>query len=249
MVYRNKEEHMEREKMETNIIINDDCLKVLKNMQASTIDCIVTSPPYNLGGDFHTFVAGKRVSYGGYKNFKDNLKEEDYQKNQIDVLNELYRVCKENGYCFYVHKERIKNNNIISPIEWIRKTKWLISQTIVLDMKSTANVDKRRFFPTHEYIYVLCKNKKSKLNNVSNLTSVWQVKKVPRKISGHPAKFDYNIPYECIKVATKEGDIVLDPYSGTGTTPLAAIMLNRKYIGIEIEKDYAERSIKELEEL
>lgn len=235
--------------MKTNTIINGDCLNVLKDMPTGVIDCTVTSPPYNLGGDFHTFVAGKRVSYGGYKNFNDNLKEEEYQKNQIEVLNEIYRVCKDTAYCFYVHKERIKNNNIISPIEWIRKTRWLISQTIVLNMKATANVDKRRFFPTHEYIYVLCKSKDSRLNNVNNLTSVWDVKKTPRKISGHPATFDYNIPYECIIAATKEGDIVLDPYSGTGTTLAAAIMLNRKYIGIEIEKEYADRSREELTKL
>jgi DNA modification methylase len=232
--------------MEVNKIIQGDCLEILKGIEDACIDCVVTSPPYNLGGDFHTFVRGKRVSYGGYKNFDDNMKEEEYQQNQIEVLNQLYRVTKEESYCFYVHKERIKNNEIISPLEWLKKTKWKVSQTVVLDFRATANVDKRRFFPTHEYIFVLCKSRKSRLKNEKCLTSVWKSKKTPRRISGHPATFDYNIPYECIQVATDEGDIVLDCYVGSGTTMFAAELLNRKYIGIDISEEYVERTKEEL---
>lgn len=226
-----------------------DCLEGLRMMPDNYIDCVVTSPPYNLGGDFHICNNGKRTTYGGYKTFSDNMTEGEYQHNQIEMLNELYRVTKEGAYVFYVHKERIKNNNIISPLEWIRKTDWLVSQTIVLDMSATANVDKRRFFPVHEYIYVLCKSKDSKLHNDHKLTSVWKVKKTPRKVSGHPATFDYNIPYECILASTKENDVVLDCYMGTGTTACAATLTGRQYIGFEISKEYcniAERNINEL---
>ena len=224
--------------MEINKIINGDCLETLKSIDDETIDCVVTSPPYNLGGDFHICNGGKRTTYGAYKSYKDNLPEEDYQKSQIKVLNELHRITKESAFVFYVHKERIKKNNIISPIEWIRQTKWLICQTIVLDMRATANVDKRRFFPTHEYIYVLCKNADAKLHNDNKPTSVWRVKKVPRKISGHPATFDYEIPYQCILAATNKGDIVLDCYLGIGTTAVAAALTGRNYIGIEIDNEY-----------
>lgn len=235
--------------MEANKIICGDCLEILKSLEKETIDCVVTSPPYNLGGDFHICNKGKRKTYGAYNTYSDNLPEEEYQKNQVEVLNELYRITKESAFCFYVHKERIKNGDIISPIEWIRKTKWKIFQTVVLDMKSTANVDKRRFFPTHEYIYVLCKNQSCKLKNEHKLTSVWNVKKTPRRISGHPATFDYNIPYECILAATNEGDIVLDCYMGTGTTAAAAMMTGRKYLGIEIDSSYCNKAEKELEQL
>lgn len=228
--------------MKTNEIICGDCTEELKKIDNAFIDCVVTSPPYNLGGDFHICNGGKRTTYGAYKSYKDNLPEDDYQKNQIEVLNELYRVTKENSFCFYVHKERIKKNNIISPIEWIRQTKWLIFQTIVLDMGATANVDKRRFFPTHEFVYILCKNTDAKLHNENKLTSVWKVKKTPRKISGHPATFDIKIPLECILASTNIGDIILDCYIGTGTTAIAARMTERKYIGIEIDEWYCKKS-------
>ena len=221
-----------------NKIICGDCLEVLKTIESKSVDCIVTSPPYNLGGDFHICNNGKRTTYGGYKSFNDKLPENEYQSQQIEVLRELYRITKKDSFCFYVHKERIVKNNIISPIEWIRKTDWLISQTVVLDMSATANVDKRRFFPVHEYIYVLCKHKDAKLHNDNKLTTIWKIKKVPRKISRHPATFDIKIPYECILASTKKGDIILDCYMGIGTTAKAAIMTRRNYIGIEIEEEY-----------
>lgn len=235
--------------MKVNQIIQGDCLEVLRGIDSKSIDCVVTSPPYNLGGDFHVCNKGKRTTYGGYNSFNDKMDEKEYQDNQIAVLNELYRVTKENSFCFYVHKERIVKNDIISPIEWIRKTGWKIAQTVVLDFSATANVDKRRFFPTHEYIYVLCKHKDAKLKNERKLTSVWKVKKTPRKISGHPATFDYNIPYECILAATEENEIVLDCYMGTGTTACAALLTNRKYLGIDIDEIYCKKAREELEKI
>lgn len=228
--------------MEVNKIINGDCLETLKTINDATIDCVVTSPPYNLGGDFHICNKGKRTTYGAYKSFSDNLPEEEYQKQQIEILDELYRVTKPESYCFYIHKDRIKNNRIISPLNWLGKTKWLISQIVVLNQRSTANVDKRRFFPVHEYVYVLCKSNKSKLQNNRCLTSVWIVKKTPRKVSGHPATFDFNIPYECILASTNKGDIVLDCYMGVGTTAAAALQTGRKYIGIEIDSEYCKKA-------
>lgn len=236
-----------KEVYENNIFLGD-CLEILKLFRSNSIDCVVTSPPYNLGGDFHICNKGKRTTYGGYNSFDDKMNENDYQQNQIEVLNELYRITKDQSYCFYVHKERIVQNNIISPIEWIKKTDWLISQTVVLDMSATANVDKRRFFPVHEYIYVLCKNKDCKLCNQHKLTSVWKTKKTPRKISGHPATFDYNIPYECILASTNEGDLVLDCYMGSGTTAVACVNTNRSYVGVELDEKYygiAQERIKE----
>ena len=215
-----------------------DCLELMRKMPNGSVDCVVTSPPYNLGGDFHICNNGKRTSYGAYKSFGDDMTEESYQSNQIEVLRELYRITKQNSFCFYVHKERIVKNNIISPIEWIRKTDWLIAQTVVLDMAATANVDKRRFFPVHEFVYVLCKSKGSKLHNDEKLTSVWKVKKTPRKISCHPATFDVQIPINCILAATDKGDVVLDCYMGVGTTGIACMNTGRRFIGLELDPGY-----------
>lgn len=219
-------------------LYNDDCLKILKSMQDNSVNCIVTSPPYNLGGDFHTFVNGKRVTYGDYNSYHDKVDERVYQQNQIDVLNECFRVLKNDGIMFYVHKNRIVKGMIISPCNWICKSKFIIGQIVVLDFGSTPNVDKRRFFPTYELCYVLKKHQNTKINNYKCYTDVWKMKKVKRSISKHPATFHIELPIRCIESSTKENDIILDLYMGTGTTGVACKQLNRKFIGIEIDKTY-----------
>jgi modification methylase len=226
-----------------------DCLEGLGRIEDSKINCIVTSPPYNLGGDFHTFVNGKRVTYGDYSGFKDKLTESDYQEWQINVLNECHRVLKDDGVMFYNHKNRIVKGTVISPLEWIHRTKFNVNQIIIMNLKSTANVDKRRFFPVYELIYVLTKEKGLKLNNYECLTDVWEVKKVPRKVSGHPATFHDEVPRRCIAASTVEGDIVLDPFSGSGTTCKVAKLLNRQYIGFEISEEYHSLSEKNIHKL
>lgn len=234
--------------IEVNKIYNMDCLEGMKEINDKSVDCIITSPPYNLGGDFHTFVNGKRVTYGDYNTYKDKLTEEDYQEWQLKFLNECYRVLKDDKFMFYNHKNRIIKGNIISPLDWIQKSKFNIYQIVVLNMKSTANVDKRRFFPVHELLFILNKSNNIKLNNYECLTDVWEMKKVSRKISGHPATFYIDLPTRCINASTKKEDIILDPFIGTGTTALAAINTNRKYIGFELDNTYCELANKRIEE-
>jgi site-specific DNA-methyltransferase (adenine-specific) len=139
---------------------------------------------------------------------------------------------------FYNHKNRIVKGTVVSPLEWIKKTPFNINQIIIMNLKSTANVDKRRFFPVYELIYVLTKEKGLKLNNHECLTDAWEVKKVSRKVSGHPATFHEEVPRRCIEASTVVGDIVLDPFVGSGTTCKVAKSLNRKYIGFEISEEY-----------
>ena len=146
-------------------LYNKDCFEVMKEMPDNHINCVITSPPYNLGGDFHTFVDGNRVTYGDYKGFKDKLPEKEYRQSQLDLLNECHRIARDDGFMFYNHKNRIIKGTTSSPLEWILHSKWNLVQIIVLDFGATANVDKRRFFPVHELLFVLNKDIKQKLHN------------------------------------------------------------------------------------
>jgi site-specific DNA-methyltransferase (adenine-specific) len=221
-------------------LYNGDCLEVMDRLVKNRVivDAIITSPPYNLGGDFHTFVNGKRVTYGDYGVYNDNKDETDYQNFQIDFLNKAYDVLGENGVIFYNHKNRIVKGNVISPFEWISKTKFNIMQVIVMNLKSTPNVDKRRFFPVHELIFILTKNKDFKLNNKECFTDVWEMKKVSRKESGHPATFHVDMPLRCINSLPFENGTVLDPFMGSGTTGVACANTNRSFVGIELDETY-----------
>ena len=175
-----------------------------------------------------------------------SVSQSRYKEQQEKLLNECYRVLKDDGYMFYNHKNRIIKGSISSPLEWIYKTEWNIAQIVVLDFGASANVDKRRFFPVHELLFVLNKDPNLKLHNEQCLTDVWKMKKVPRKESGHPATFHIDLPTRCILASTNEGDIVLDPYSGTGTTCKAAKDNNRDYIGFEIGDAYYDKSLERL---
>jgi len=105
----------------SGILYFGDCLSILKDFPSSSVDLIITSPPYNLGKRHHT--GGKyHIPYF------DNMPEAEYQKWQIEVLNECYRILKPTGSMMYNHKNRIKNGVQITPYEWLLKTKFIIKQ-------------------------------------------------------------------------------------------------------------------------
>ena len=86
-----------------------------------------------------------------------------------------------------------------------------------------------------------------KINSEKVDSNIWEIA-VSQNKTIHPAVFPYEIPYRHIKSWTNEGDVVLDPFMGSGTTGLAALDLGRKFIGIEMNKEYFELSKQRLEE-
>lgn len=241
-----------------NAVIIGDNLRILSKFPSNSVDCVVTSPPYNLKGDFHTSRKKKgegkstRVTFGDYTGFSDILPEDEYQTRQVQFLNECYRILKDGRFLFYVHKNRKINYEEVSPLSWIVKSEFKVFQTIYVDYRSTANVDKRRCFPVYELCFVLVKGEMGrdiKLNNEENLIDVWNLdrndnywvgfKKRPRKETGHPATFAFELARRCIILGTNPGDLILDPYAGTGTTLIESYLLNRPFIGLEISPIYA----------
>jgi modification methylase len=209
-----------------------NCKEILPTLPM--VNACITSPPYNLGG-FH-----QETKKWSYDSIDDSMNEMDYQNSQIDLLNNI-----NSEWVFYNHKERIVKGRAINPLEWILKSKWILQQTIVVDGKSTANVDKRRFFPVHEYIYVLSNFEGKKLNNINCLTSVWSLPKIKRTEKQHPAAFHEFLPNNCIVASNP--DLVLDPYMGSGTTGVVALQNNKKFIGIELSENYFEIACKNIE--
>lgn len=208
-----------------------DCLELLKKVQSESVDLIITSPPYNLGNNHHT-------GFVKHKAYEDNLNENDYQEWQIKVLNECFRILKEDGSMFYNHKNRIKNGLQITPYEWIFKSDLLVKQEIVWINRS-QNFDKIRFYPFTERIYWLVKNKKTKLYNTINHHDVFDWKEwKPRGIKGdHKRAFPRKMVSDIIS-CFPNSKIVLDPFSGSGTTLLVAQEMGKEYIGFEIMEKY-----------
>ena len=222
-----------------NQIINGDCLEVLKKIPSNSIDLGLTSPPYNK----QEKNKGWLVKEVKYKKHKDNLNEKEYQKQQIEVLNELFRTIKEGGSFFYNHKLRWDKGNLIHPFDWLKKTNWTIRQEIIWNRQIAGNIRGWRFWQIEERIYWLykpIKNNKIGLELESKhalLTSIWNIR--PEINNPHPAPFPVEIPTRIITSILDENfGVVIDPYMGSGTTAICAKYLNKNFIGIDNCKEY-----------
>ncbi len=222
-----------------NKIILGDALEILKKIDDNFVDLGITSPPYNKG-EKHKGWLVKNVKYNIAS---DNVSEEVYQEQQIQVLNEIFRVTKPGGSFFYNHKTRWTQGKILHPIEWLQKTKWIIRQEIIWDRMIAANIRGWRFWQIDERIYWLYKpidgNKigKELKSKHALLTSIWRFS--PERKNGHPAPFPLVLPTRIIySILDDKKGVVLDPYVGSGTSCLAAKLLGSNYIGIDISKEY-----------
>lgn len=230
--------------MEKNKIILGNCLEIMKTFPDDCIDLIVTSPNYNNWRNRRT--QAKRQEYWKRTNIvydvcEDKQNDIDYEKEQIETINEMVRILKPTGTICYNHKDRIFNFQVKSPIEWIIKSNAIYRQRITWDRCGMQAYNPVRFYRVDEDIYILGKNAKEFTWNkeAAKYLSVWRIPP-NRNIYGHNATFPEEIVKRCIEAFTNENDLVLDPYNGTGTTTKVAKDMNRNYIGIDISKKYNE---------
>lgn len=242
--------------MELNRIYNECNLETCKRMADGFVDLVVTSPPYNKAGlegfirtrhGRDSWKQGRNIEYGKDAN-NDFLDEGVYQTKQVQILDELFRVTKDGGSLFYNHKNRVKDYVTHSPIAWLTQSKWKLRQEIIWDRGSSPSVAPIRFMACTERIYWLFKGEApAKFNPACfDYKEVWRL---PADFSGnpHPAPFPIEIPARCIKACSSEGDLVYDPFMGSGTTAKAAHQLKRNWIGSEISAEYVELANKRLE--
>lgn len=222
-----------------NKIIQGDTLTILKTLPNKFVDVGVTSPSYNKGEN----KKGWLVKNVKYSSTTDKLPEDLYQKNQIEVLNEIFRITKPCGTFFYNHKIRWERGVMIHPMDWLRKTKWAVKQEIIWDRMIAANIRGWRFWQIEERIYWLYKPKGKKLigeelkSKHALLTSIWRFR--PEQKNPHPAPFPLALPIRAIySIMDENKGVIIDPYCGSGTTLLAAKILGQDFVGIEISQEY-----------
>lgn len=224
--------------LELNKIYNVDCLKGLKSLDDESVDLIITSPPYNLGKSHHT---GSN-HFKAYTDYDDNMPEELYQKWQTEILNECYRVLKKDGSLMYNHKNRIRNGEQIEPYRWLYNTPFVIKQEIVWQ-NGSQNFDKCRIYPMTERVYWLAKDSKTKLFNTINHHDIftraeWQ----PVKTKGAFKRAYPEKMVEDLISCFPNAKVILDPFSGSGTTCCVAKQMGKDYIGFELGKEAFELS-------
>tara|TARA_B100000029_G_scaffold466006_1_gene501103 strand:+ start:780 stop:1694 length:915 start_codon:yes stop_codon:yes gene_type:complete len=231
-----------------NKIIAGDSLKILKKLPDNCIDIIVTSPPYNFGLDY-----SGHVDTDVWKNYFDTL---------FQIFDECIRVVKYGGRIVVnvqpLFSDYIPSHHIISNFFF---NKGLIWKGEVLWEKNNYNCKytawgswKSPSSPylkyTWEFLEIFCKGNLKKSGNKEDIdisdeefkswvNAKWALAPQSNMSKyGHPAMFPVKLVERVLKLFSYKNDIVLDPFNGAGTTTLVAHQLKRRYLGIDISKDY-----------
>jgi len=243
-----------------------DCLSVLKKIKDNSVDLVFADPPYFLSNGTFTCQNGKMVSvkkgeWDMGKGLEENL------KFHINWIKECKRVLKPNGtiwisgtyhsiyQCGYALQ--LNDYRILNEIVWYKPN-------------ASPNLSCRFFTASHETLIWARKEKKGvhtfnydlvKNNEWPNdflkkkgfqMRSVWAIytpKKEEKTFGKHPTQKSLDLLNRIILSSTKKGDIVLDPFTGSSTTGIAAVSSGRKFLGIDIEKEYLDLSIKRYKNL
>lgn len=217
--------------MKTNVIYNDDCMNVLSMLPNDSVDCIVTDPPYEIekrGGGITQGMLGTEQSRKG-KLF-DNC-----EISVSSYLPELYRVLKESGHCYIM----CNNYNLFNFVNSVQESEFNFCKMLVWDKQNV--IFNKYYMNGCEFIFMLYKGAAKPINNkgTSNLLRYKNVKMKDRNRENiHNSEKPVQL-FQClIENSTNVGDVVLDPFCGIGTLPIACMRANRKYIGIEIDESY-----------
>lgn len=167
----------------------------LSEIPDDSIDVNVTSPPYNISQSKKQ--RNRLHNMTGYDGFDDAVPEDEYQRQQIELLNACCRVLKPAGSMFYIHKPRHVDGVEISPHVWINRSDCVLYQTIIWNRKSTHNHDFRHQWPIHEYIFHLIapKSKPRLRKSSAKETSIWSISFSETKDNAHPAPFPLNLVF------------------------------------------------------
>ena len=240
-------------------LIHDDTLKALKQIENKTFDMIFADPPYFLSNDGITCSGGKMVSVNK-GNWDKTLSIKEKHEFNRSWIKECYRVLKDNGTIWIsgtlhniysigmaLEEEGFK---ILNNITWQKtnpppnlacKTFTHSTETILWARKDLSKVK-------YKFNYTLMKE----LNDNKQMKDVWttSLTKLSEKKQGkHPTQKPLEILERIILASTNENDLILDPFCGSSTTGIAATKLNRKYIGIDKEKEYLDLSIRRYQEI
>lgn len=221
-----------------------------------SVHLMVTSPPYNVG-----------------KEYDENLSLKEYRELLKRVFKETYRVLVPGGRaCINVanlgRKPYLPLHSYIT--EDMHDIGFLMRGEVLWDKGSSASpstawgtylkANNPVLRDIHEYILIFCKDTFTRLNphkRKSTISkeefleftkSIWRFAAERASKVGHPAPFPVELPYRLIQFYTFEDEVILDPFVGSGTTCIAALKANRKYVAYDIDKKYCDLAEKRIRE-
>ena len=216
-----------------------DCIDLMAELPASSIDLIVTSPPYNLknstGNGMKDGRGGKWPNaelQNGYECHGDAMPHHEYVEWQRGCLCSMLRVLRSDGAIFYNHKWRVQGGLLQDRSDIVEG--FPVRQIIIWQRNGGINFNPGYFLPTYEVLYLIAKPEFRLAKGAAKLGDVWQIPQESR--NPHPAPFPVELAQRAISATNAQ--VILDPFMGSGTTAIAAEAENREWIGFELSEGY-----------
>ncbi|HQJ74818.1 MAG TPA: site-specific DNA-methyltransferase [Bacteroidota bacterium] len=226
-----------------------DCIELMQSLPANSVNLIFADPPYNLSGeDYLTTKNGKITKL--HKGDWDVI--EDIHKFNETWIQECVRVLSDTGTLWI--SGTLHNHPSIGVI--LKKLGlWIINDVIWYKPNATPLLSRNRFAPATELIWVASKTKNyyfnyelaKELNGGKQMKNLWIINAERHKTT-HPTEKPESLIERIVLIGSKEGDTVLDPFMGSGTTGIVAKKLERNFIGFEISKEYFSISKRRIDE-
>lgn len=235
---------------ENTVLFEADSLKLLSKIKSKSVDCIIADPPYFLSNGGITNSGGKQVSVNkGY--WDSGMTLTDKHKFNRAWIKRCKRVLADDGtiwisgtfhniYSIGMALEQ-EGFKIINNITWQKKNPPpnLACRSFTHSTETILWAKKNQKGIKHFFNYKLMKE----LNNGKQMKDVWEGPLTPKneKAYGkHPTQKPLYLVERILLASTKENDIVLDPFMGSGTTGVACKKLSRKFIGIEKDANFVD---------
>lgn len=233
-----------------------DCIDIMKTqVPIGTVDMIFADPPYRLSNGGITCHSGQMVcvNKGDWDKSSGFTQDHAFNKNWLEQCD---KVLKPEGTIWISG-----TYHIIHSIAYVllEMGYYIINEITWFKPNAAPNMGRRCFTASHETLLWAKKNKTAKhtfnydlmreQNNGKQMRSVWHIPTTPKRektYGHHPTQKPIALIERCIQSSTKEGDLVLDPFNGSGTTGVVSQKLRRKYIGIEIEETYLKLTVDRL---
>lgn len=243
----------------------DDSLNTMSKLSEDSVDMIFADPPYNLSNDGITCHSGKMASVNKGDWDKSNGPKEDFEFH-YEWIKACQKILRPSGtlwisgtyHSIYAcgYALQILGYQILNDIVWFKPNaapniscryftashENLIWAKTSKKAKHTFNYDSMKYSDWHKEDFIKKEDKQ--------MRSVWAIgtpKKKEKEFGKHPTQKPERLLERIILASTNEGDVILDPFTGSSTTGIVATKLNRKFIGIDKEKEYLDLSIKRFE--
>ncbi|MCM1502541.1 MAG: site-specific DNA-methyltransferase [Bacteroidales bacterium] len=232
----------EYDSLSTVILYNADCLDAMKLIPSNSVDLILTDPPYNLGVFMHqrgTNLKKMRENHFAYSGW-DDLEFYEWKRLMDNFLSECHRVLKKRG-TLILFMSVIKIETIIE-IAVSHKFYYKTVGTWHKKNPMPRNMNLHFLNSTESWAYFINEGTTGTFNNngkpMHDFIETSTIMKSERKFGKHPTQKPLALMKHFITLLSNENDVVLDPFMGSGTTGVAALDSDRKFIGIELSPEY-----------